>query len=86
MARVGEEFLLERPRCGGDIRLGGEGRQESAHFKRGVCKRKKARMAKRGKRRVSGGLSPKRTSGDAARATPAHPRKSPGYTDEHRGA
>jgi hypothetical protein len=37
-------------------------------------------MAKRGKRRVSGGLSPERTSGDAARATPAHPRWPPGYT------
>jgi len=32
MARVGEEFPLECPACGGDIRLRGDGRQEPAHF------------------------------------------------------
>ena len=33
MARVGEEFPLECPNCGGDIRLRGDGRQETAHAK-----------------------------------------------------
>jgi hypothetical protein len=33
MARVGEEFPLECPACGGDIRLRGDGRQEPAHAK-----------------------------------------------------
>jgi len=32
MARVGEEFPFACPRCGGDIRLGGDRRQEPAHF------------------------------------------------------
>jgi hypothetical protein len=32
MARVGEEFPLECPNCGGDIRLRATGRQEPAHF------------------------------------------------------
>ena len=33
MARVGEEFPLACPACGGDIRLRGDGRQEPAHAK-----------------------------------------------------
>jgi PAS domain-containing protein len=45
MARVGEEFPLECPACGGDIRLRGDGRQEPAHFEPEVRKREKARMA-----------------------------------------
>ena len=45
MARVGEEFPLECPACGGDIRLSEDGRQEPAHFEPEVRKRKKARMA-----------------------------------------
>jgi hypothetical protein len=45
MARVGEEFPLECPGCGGDIRLGKDGRQEPAHFEPEVRKREKARMA-----------------------------------------
>ena len=45
MARVGERFPLQCPRCGGDIRLRGDGRQEPAHFEPEVRKRKKARMA-----------------------------------------
>jgi hypothetical protein len=45
MARVGEEFPLECPNCGGDIRLRGDRRQEPAHFEPEVRKRKKARMA-----------------------------------------
>jgi hypothetical protein len=45
MARVGEEFPLECPGCGDDIRLRGDRRQEPAHFEPEVRKRKKARMA-----------------------------------------
>ena len=45
MARVGEEFPLECPTCGGDIRLRVDRRQEPAHFEPEVRKRKKARMA-----------------------------------------
>ena len=45
MARVGEEFPLECPGCGGDIRLRKDGRQEPAHFEPEVRKREKARMA-----------------------------------------
>ena len=45
MARVGEEFLLECPGCGGDIRLTLDGRQEPAYFEPEVRKRAKARMA-----------------------------------------
>jgi hypothetical protein len=52
MARVGEEFPLQCPACGGDVRLisfitepGGDGRQEPAHFEPEVRKREKARMA-----------------------------------------
>ena len=45
LARVGEEFPLECPNCGGDIRLRGDGRQEPAHFEPEVRKREKARMA-----------------------------------------
>ena len=45
MARVGEEFPLECPNCGGDIRLREDGRQEPAHFEPEVRKRAKARMA-----------------------------------------
>ena len=45
MARVGEEFPLECPGCGGDIRRRGDGRQEPAHFEPEVRKREKARMA-----------------------------------------
>ncbi len=45
MARVGEEFPLECPGCGGDIRLREDGRQEPAHFEPEVRKRAKARMA-----------------------------------------
>ena len=33
MARVGEEFPLACPTCGGDIRLRRDGRQETAHAK-----------------------------------------------------
>ena len=33
MARVGEEFPLACPTCGGDIRLRRDGRQETAHVK-----------------------------------------------------
>jgi hypothetical protein len=46
MARVREEFPLECPACGGDIRLRGDGRQEPAHFEPEVRKREKARMRK----------------------------------------
>jgi hypothetical protein len=45
MARVGEEFPLACPTCGGDIRLREDGRQEPAHFESEVRKRAKARMA-----------------------------------------
>ena len=45
MARVGEEFPLECPGGGGDIRLRVDHRQEPAHFEPEVRKRKKARMA-----------------------------------------
>jgi hypothetical protein len=45
MARVGEEFPLECPNCGGDIRLRGDGRQEPAHFEPEVRKRATARTA-----------------------------------------
>jgi hypothetical protein len=45
MARVGEEFPLQCPNCGGDIRLRGDGRQEPAHFELEVRKREKAGMA-----------------------------------------
>ncbi len=45
MARVGEEFPLECPACGGDIRLRVTGRQEPAHVEPEVRKREKARMA-----------------------------------------
>jgi hypothetical protein len=45
IARMGEEFPLQCPSCGGDIRLPGDGRQEPAHFEPEVRKRKKARMA-----------------------------------------
>ena len=45
MARVGEEFPLKCPNCGGDIRLRADGRQEPAHFEPEVRKRAKARMA-----------------------------------------
>ena len=45
MAGVGEEFPLECPNCGGDIRLRADGRQEPAYFEPEVRKRKKARMA-----------------------------------------
>ena len=43
-ARVGEEFPLECPNCGVDIRRRGDGRQEPAHFEPEVRKREKARM------------------------------------------
>jgi hypothetical protein len=42
---VGEEFPVECPNCGGDIRLREDGRQEPAHFEPEVRKRGKARMA-----------------------------------------
>jgi hypothetical protein len=45
MARVGEEFPLACPTCGGDIRRRGDGRQEPARFEPEVRKREKARMA-----------------------------------------
>jgi hypothetical protein len=45
MARVGEEFPLKCPGCGGDIRLREDGRQEPAYFEPEVRKRAKARMA-----------------------------------------
>jgi len=45
MARVGEEFPLECPNCGGDVRLREDGRQEPAHFEPEVRKWAKARMA-----------------------------------------
>jgi hypothetical protein len=45
MTRVGEEFPLECPNCGGDIRLRADGRQEPAYFELEVRMRKKARMA-----------------------------------------
>ncbi len=45
LARLGEEFPLACPRCGGDIRLIADGRQEPASFEPEVRKRKKARMA-----------------------------------------
>jgi len=45
MARMGEEFPLQCPGCGGDIRLRADGRQEPAHFEPEVRKRAKARMA-----------------------------------------
>ena len=45
MARVGEEFPLECPVCGGDIRRRGDGLQEPAYFEPEVRKREKARMA-----------------------------------------
>jgi hypothetical protein len=45
VARVGEEFPLECPACGDDIRLRGDRRQEPAHFEPEVRKRKITRMA-----------------------------------------
>ena len=45
LARVGEEFPLECPACGGDIRLRIDGRREPARFEPEVRKRAKARMA-----------------------------------------
>jgi hypothetical protein len=45
MARVAEEFPLECPNCGVDIRPRDDGRQEPAHFEPEVRKREKARMA-----------------------------------------
>ena len=45
MARVGEEFPLECPNCGGDIHRRVDRRQEPTHFEPEVRKRKKARMA-----------------------------------------
>ena len=52
LARVGEEFPLECPACGGDIRLiafitdaAGDGRQEPAPFEPEVRKRAMATMA-----------------------------------------
>jgi hypothetical protein len=45
LARVGEEFPLECPACGGDIRLRIDGRREPALFEPEVRKRAKARMA-----------------------------------------
>jgi len=45
MARVGEEFPLQCPGCGGGIRLKGDGRQEPAHCEPEVRKRKKGRKA-----------------------------------------
>ena len=45
MARVGEEFPLLCPACGGDIRLRGGVRQEPAPFEPEVRKRAKARKA-----------------------------------------
>jgi hypothetical protein len=45
MARVREEFPLECPNCGGDIRPREDGRQEPAHFEPDVRKREKARKA-----------------------------------------
>jgi hypothetical protein len=41
MARMGEEFPLQCPSCGGDIRLREDGRQEPAHFEPEVRKRAK---------------------------------------------
>ncbi|NCY02019.1 MAG: hypothetical protein EBX36_03685 [Planctomycetia bacterium] len=43
MARVGRSFRPSAPGCGGDIRLGGDCRQEPAHFEPEVRKRKTAR-------------------------------------------
>jgi len=45
MARMGEEFPLQCPGYGGDIRLRGDCRQEPAHFEPEVRKREKVRMA-----------------------------------------
>ena len=45
MARVGEEFPVACPGCGGDIRRRVDRRQEPAHFEPEVRKREKARMA-----------------------------------------
>ena len=45
LARVGEEFPLACPNCGGVIRLVANGRQEPASFEPEVRKRKKARIA-----------------------------------------
>ena len=45
MARVGEEFPLECPNCGGDIRLRADGRQEPAYVEPEVRKREKSKMA-----------------------------------------
>ena len=56
MARVGEEFPLECPNCGGDIRLREDGRQEPAHFEPEVRKREKARKASPGNGRLGHGL------------------------------
>ena len=53
MARVGEDFPLECPGCGGDIRLRGNVRQEPAHLEPEVRKRKNARMASPARRAVS---------------------------------
>jgi hypothetical protein len=45
LARVGEEFPVDCPACGGDIRLRIDGRREPALFEPEVRKRAKARMA-----------------------------------------
>jgi hypothetical protein len=45
MARLGEEFPLACPNCGGEIRPLADGRREPASFEPEVRKRKKARMA-----------------------------------------
>ena len=69
MARVGEEFPLECPGCGGDIRLialhpsrgqcPNDCRQEPAHVEPEVRKRAKARMASpRVQRRLRQSLLP----------------------------
>jgi hypothetical protein len=70
MARVGEEFPLECPNCGGDIRLREDGRQELAHFEPEVRKREKARKASPGNGRLGHGLRRRQknaTAGDARR-------------------
>jgi hypothetical protein len=45
MSWVGEEFPLDCPNCGGDIRLRDDGRQEPAHIEPEVRKLQKARKA-----------------------------------------